>query len=90
MIEDVSPEIRQKIDNIIEKLIVLFLDKNSKGNSLEELVKSLITERVFSKLGPRLNRYMVRKAAKKLVRKAVDRIWERHKEKLLLKLQSLK
>lgn len=90
MAEDISPEIRQKIDHLVEKAIVLFLDKASNGNSLEELIKSLITEKVFSKLGPRMNRYVVRKVAKKIVRKAVDRIWEKHKDKLLLKIQALK
>ena len=90
MTEDISPEIRQKIDRLVEKAIALFLDKVSKGDSLEELIKNLITEKVFSKLGPRMNRYIVKKVAKKIVRKTVDRIWERHKDKLLLKLQALK
>ena len=90
MSEDISQEIRQKLDNLVEKAIVLIIDKVSKGDSLEELIKGLITEKVFSKLGPRMNRYVVRKLAKKIMRKTVDRIWERHKDKLLLKLQTLK
>ncbi len=90
MAEDVTPELRKKIDNLVEKAISLFLDKVSKGDSLEELIKTLITEKVFSKLGPRMNRYVVRKAAKKIVRKAVDKIWERHKDRLILKIKALK
>ena len=69
MTEDISPEIRQKIDHLVEKAIVIFLDKASNGNSLEELIKSLITEKIFSKLGPRMNRYVVRKVAKRLYAK---------------------
>ncbi|TFG16807.1 MAG: hypothetical protein EU531_05210 [Promethearchaeota archaeon] len=65
MTEDVNPELRQKIDRLVEKAIVLFLDKVSKGNSLEETIKSMITEKIFSKPGPRMNRYVVRKVAKK-------------------------
>ncbi len=89
MEEEISPQLRQKIDNGVEKVFALFIDKASKGGSLEELLKNLITERVYGKLGPRMNRYAVKKIAKKVIRKTVDRVWERHKDKLILKLQAL-
>ena len=87
--EVVPPELRQKIDNIVEKASALFIDRTSKGGSLEEFLKTLITEKVYGKLGPRMNRYVVKKIAKKVIRKTVDRVWERHRDKLLLKLQTL-
>ncbi len=89
MEEEVSPELRQKIDNTVEKAFALFIDKASKGGSLEEFLKTLITEKVYGKLGPRMNRYMVKKIAKKVIRKTVDKVWERHRNKLILKLQAL-
>jgi hypothetical protein len=89
MEEEVSPELRQKIDNTVEKAFALFIDKASKGGSLEEFFKTLITEKVYGKLGPRMNRYAVKKIAKKVIRKTVDKVWERHRNKLILKLQAL-
>ena len=87
--EEVSLELRQKIDNVVEKAFALFIDRASKGGSLEEFLKTLITEKVYGKLGPRMNRYVVKKIAKKIIRKTVDRVWNRHRDKLILKLQSL-
>ena len=72
--EVVSPELRQKIDNVVEKTFALFIDRASKGGSLEELFKTLITEKVYGKLGPRMNRYVVKKIAKKVIRKTVDSV----------------
>ena len=57
--------------------------------SLEELFKSLITEKVYGKLGPRMNRYVVKKIAKKIIRMTVDKVWERHRDKLVSKLHAL-
>jgi hypothetical protein len=90
MDEQLTPEIRKKIDVLAEKALALFIDKISKDASLEELLKALIVEKVFSKLGPRMNRYGVRKIAKFAVRKAVDKVWDRHRDKLLIKLHNLK
>ncbi|MFX0075561.1 MAG: hypothetical protein ACFE96_08970 [Candidatus Hermodarchaeota archaeon] len=89
-IEEISPELRQKIDNAVEKVLALFIDRASNGGSLEEFLKTLITEKVYAKLGPRMNRYVVKKVAKKIIRKIVDRVWERHRNKLILKLHALK
>ena len=66
------------------------MDKVSKEGSLEELLKTLIVEKVFSKLGPKMNRFAVRKVAKIAVRKAVDKVWKRHRDKLIIKLHNLK
>ena len=89
MEEEISPELRQKIDAAVEKAFALFIDKASKGGSLEEFLKTLVTEKVYGKLGPRMNRYVVKKIAKKIIRKTVDRVWKRHRDKLILKLQAL-
>jgi len=90
MDDPLTTELRAKIDEKVEKTLAIFIDKVSKGGSLEELFKALITEKVFAKLGPRMNRYMVRKVAKKVVRKVVDKAWERHRDILITKLYSLK
>ena len=89
MEEVISSELRQKIDNGVEKAFALFIDRASKGGSIDEFFKTLITEKVYGKLGPRMNRYVVKKIAKKVIRKTVDRVWERHRDKLILKLQTL-
>ena len=90
MDEPLAPELRKKIDPVAEKALAMFMDKVSKGGSLEELLKTLIVEKVFSKLGPRMNGFTVRKVAKVAVRKAVDKVWERHRDKLIIKLHNLK
>ncbi|MBY9004264.1 MAG: hypothetical protein KGD73_09860 [Candidatus Lokiarchaeota archaeon] len=90
MDEPLAPELRNKIDNAVEKALAMFMDKVSKEGSLEELLKALIVEKVFSKLGPRMNRFAVRKVAKVAVRKAVDKVWESHRDKLITKLHNLK
>jgi len=90
MDEPLAPELRKKIDAVAEKALALFIDKVSKEGSLEELLKTLIVEKVFSKLGPRMNRLAVRKVAKVAVRKAVDKVWERHRDKFIIKLHNLK
>jgi hypothetical protein len=64
--EEVSPELRQKIDNVVEKASAVFIDRASKNGSLEEILKTLITEKVYGKFGPRMNRYVVKKSLKKL------------------------
>lgn len=89
MIEGISPELRQKVDLAVEKTFAIFIDRASKGGSLEEFLKTLITEKVYGKLGPRMNRYVVKKIAKKVIRKTVDKVWARHRNKLISKLQTL-
>ena len=74
MVEEISQELRQKIDNLVEKSFAIFIDRASKGGSLEEFLKTLITEKVYGKLGPRMNRYVVKKIAKKVIRKTVDSV----------------
>jgi hypothetical protein len=74
----------------VEKGFALFMDKVSKGGSLEKLLKTLLTEKVYSKLGLRMNRFVIKKIIKMTIRKTVDQVGERHNDKLMLKLQSLK
>jgi hypothetical protein len=87
--KEISPELRQKIDELVEKTLAVFIDRASNGGSLEEFLKTLITEKIYGKLGPSMNRYLVKKIAKKIIRNIVDRVWERHREKLILKLKTL-
>ena len=89
MEEGISLELRQKVDLAVEKTFAIFIDRASKGGSLEEFLKTLITEKVYGKLGPRMNRYVVKKIAKKVIRKTVDNVWARHRDKLISKLQTL-
>ncbi|MFW9950150.1 MAG: hypothetical protein ACFFKA_08500 [Candidatus Thorarchaeota archaeon] len=62
---------------MVEKAFVLFIDKVSKGGSLEELFKTLIPEKVYGKLGPRMNRFIVKKITILAIKKTVDKVWER-------------
>jgi hypothetical protein len=88
MDEEISHELRQKIDTIVEKTFANFIYKVSNGGSLEKFLKILITEKIYEKLGPSMNRYVVKKIANKIISKIVHRVWETHREKLVLKLKT--
>ena len=64
MSDTISPELREKIDLVVEKAIVRLIEKASKDQSLEALIKTLIVEKVMSKLKPLMNRYIAKKIAR--------------------------
>jgi len=72
MEEELSPELSEKIRGYVEKVIEKMLERASKGESIEGIIKTLITEKVMNYAGPLMRRYVVKKAAKKIVRKVVD------------------
>lgn len=84
--EEISAEIKGKIGKNIEKVFDRFL---SKGESIEGLIKALIVERVMNILGALIRRPVVKKIAKRAVKKAVNRYWETHREEINLKIDSL-
>ncbi|MBA7511093.1 hypothetical protein ES705_03826 [subsurface metagenome] len=86
MSDTISPELREKIDLVVEKAIVRLIEKASKDQSLEALIKALIVEKVMSRLKPLMNRYI----ARKLVERRVDKMWERHRDRLMAKIRALK
>lgn len=90
MSDTISPELREKIDLVVEKAIVRLIEKASKDQSLEALIKTLIVEKVMSRLKPLMNRYIVKKIARKAVERRVDKMWERHRDRLMAKIRALK
>ena len=65
------------------------IQKESKGESLEELIKTLLVEKVMNVMGALLNRPVMKKVAKKGVKKAVDNVWETNRDKLMEKVGQL-
>ncbi|MFX0039358.1 MAG: hypothetical protein ACFFCY_12140 [Promethearchaeota archaeon] len=73
----------------MDKIFNKWLAKASKGQSIEEIVKSLIVEKVMNILGAMIKRTVVRKVAKKAVPKAVDKYWEKNPEGIMEKIKNL-
>jgi 5,10-methylene-tetrahydrofolate dehydrogenase/methenyl tetrahydrofolate cyclohydrolase len=65
------------------------IQKASKGESLEELIKTLLVEKVMNVMGVLINRPVVKKVAKKAVKKGVDNFWEANRDKLMEKVGKL-
>jgi len=89
MEEEISSDLREKIQKNVEKVFDKFLERASKGESIEGIIKTLMVEKVMNILGALIKRTVVRKIAKKAVKKAVDRYWENNREIILKKIQSL-
>ena len=65
------------------------IQKASKGESLEELIKTLLVEKVMNVMGALVNRPVMKKVAKKAVKKAVDNVWETNRDALMEKVGKL-
>ena len=65
------------------------IQKASKGESLEGLIKSLLVEKVMNVMGAIINRPVVKKVAKQAVKKAIDNVWETNRDKLIEKIGQL-
>jgi len=90
MIEKIPDKIKERINNRVEQAFELLINKASKGEYLENIIKSLIVEKIMNYLAPLISRPLVKKLAKQGVKKAVDHAWETNKEKLQNKLKFLK
>ena len=66
-----------------------WLEKASKSESIEGIVKSLMVEKVMNILGAMIKRTVVKKIAKKTVKKAVNKYWEKNRGLILEKIKNL-
>ncbi|MHA2398590.1 MAG: hypothetical protein ACXADU_06845 [Promethearchaeota archaeon] len=87
--EEISSELREKIDSNVDKVFKKWLNRVSKGESIEGIVKALIVEKVMNILGILMKRTVVKKVAKKIVKRRVDKYWERNREEILKKIKIL-
>jgi hypothetical protein len=86
--EEVPSELKQKINDLVEKSFNKIIDKAASG-SIEELVKTLITDKIAGKVSPLMKRFSVKLVAKKVIRKSVDRYWENNRETMVKKIKEL-
>lgn len=86
--EEVPSELKQKINDLVEKSFNKIIDKAASG-SIEELVKTLITDKIAGKVSPLMKRFSVKLVTKKIIRKSVDRYWEKNRETMVKKIQGL-
>ena len=89
MEEEISSELREKIHKNVDILFNKWLEKASKGESIEGIIKALMVEKVMNVLGAMIRRTVVKKVAKRAVKKAVDRFWEKNRESILEKIKDL-
>ncbi len=89
MEEEVPSELKQKINANVEKIFDKWLQKAAKSESIEGIIKNLMVEKIMNVLGAIMKRTVVRKVAKRAVKKAVDRYWEKNHELILEKIKNL-
>ena len=102
MEEEISSELRTKIHNNVDKVFDKWLERASKDESIEGIIKSLMVEKVrgilvaksFSEkvmnvLGALIKRTIVKKVAKRAVKKAVNRYWEKNRADIQEKIKNL-
>ena len=89
MEEEISSELREKIYKNVDKVFEKWLEKVSKDESIEGIIKVLMVEKVMNILGAMIRRTVVKKVAKRAVKKAVDRFWEKNRESILEKIKDL-
>jgi len=89
MEEEVPSELREKIQKNVDKIFEKWLHKTAKSESIEGIIKSLMVEKIMNILGAAMKRTVVRKVAKRVVRKAVDKYWQKNRENILEKIKEL-
>lgn len=89
MEEDISSELRTKIHNNVDKVFDKWLERASKDESIEGIIKSLMVEKVMNVLGALIKRTIVKKVAKRAVKKAVNRYWEKNRPDIQEKIKNL-
>ena len=87
--EEITSDFREKIHKNVDKVFDKWLERASKGESIEGVIKSLMVEKVMNILGAMIRRTVVKKVAKKAVKKAVDKYWEKNRERILEKIKNL-
>lgn len=86
MEEELSSELKDKINENVEKIFGKWIEKASKGESVEGLIKALMVEKVMNVLAVLIKRTVVKTIAKKAVKRRVDKFWEKNREMILSKI----
>ena len=89
MDEEISSELLEKINKNVEKVFNRWIERASKGESVEGLIKSLMVEKIMNVLGVAIKRTVVKKLAKKVVKRRVDKFWEKNREMIMAKIKVL-
>lgn len=89
MEEEISSELKEKIHENVDKVFEKWLEKISKGESIEGIIKALMVEKAMNILGVLIKRTVVKKVAKKVVKRRVDKFWEKNREMILEKIKTL-
>ena len=89
MEEEISSEIKDKINQNVEKVFEKWIEKASKGESMDGIIKSLMVEKIMNILGIAIKRTVVKKLAKKAVKRRVDKFWEKNREMIMKKINLL-
>ena len=87
--EEISSELKDKINTNVEKVFKKWIEKASKGESIEGLIKSLMVEKIMNILGAVIKRTIVKKLAKKAVKRRIDKFWEKNREMIMTKINLL-
>ena len=66
MEEEISSELQDKIHKNVDKAFDKWLEKASKGESIEGIIKALMVEKVMNILGAMIRRTVVKTVAKGL------------------------
>ena len=89
MEDEIPSELKEKIYENVDKVFEKWLEKTSKGESIEGIVKALMVEKVMNILGALIKRTIVKKVAKKVVKRRVNKFWENNKDMILEKIKAL-
>jgi len=89
MEEEISSEFKEKIHENVDKIFKKWLEKTSKGESIEGIIKALMVEKVMNILGALIKRTVIKKVAKKVVKRRVDKFWEKNREMIMEKIESM-
>jgi hypothetical protein len=89
MEEEISSELNNKINQNVEKVFEKWIEKASKGESMDGIIKSLMVEKIMNILGIAIKRTVVKKLAKKAVKRRVDKFWEKNREMIMKKINLL-
>jgi len=89
MEEEISSELSDKINKNIERVFNNWIERASKGESLEGLIKSLMVEKIMNILGAIIKRTVVKTLAKKVVKRRVNKFWEKNRDMIMAKIKVL-
>ena len=89
MEEEISSELKEKIHENVDKIFEKWLEKTSKGESIEGIIKVLMVEKVMNILGALIKRTVIKKVDKKVVKRRVDKFWEKNREMIMEKIESM-